>query len=382
MREQCTVASTRVIVVASGVITAVVFVLSLFIGELAIRAIHLMRDGIPFYESPAGRIGPIMLDQELGWRATADYEEALTQQTKGGITYAVHRSQHNFGFRQFGNLRADKPKLLVIGDSFTQATAVSDDKTYYALLGSQLDMEVFAYGAGGYGTLQEYMILDRYVDEIKPDLILWQFCVNDFINNDNALERASTINNNGMIRPYWEKGAIAYLSPKPTEQQLREWINHYSRFLYFLVSRVDRLRAVTSHHSVETFIEAQGFNHEGFSHAVQVTDDLMKRVRARTGNIPIVAFSCVDAHPYSDAFVMISRHYGIEYWNDVGAAVRQAADHGADVETPDGHWNEAGHRLIATRLAGHLQGSRFVMTGRSSRHVDMNQATPSRTASR
>jgi len=368
-------------VVASGVITATVFALSLFIGEVALRAIHLMRDGIPFFESPSGRIGPIMLDQELGWRATADYKESLTQRTKGGVSYTVHRSQHKYGFRQFGNPRANKPKLLVIGDSFTQATAVSDDKTYYGILGELLDVEVFAYGAGGYGTLQEYMILDRYVDEIKPDLILWQFCINDFINNDNALERASTMNNNGMLRPYWEKGTIAYLSPKPTGQQIREWINHHSRFLYFLVSRVDRLRAVTSHDSVETIINAQGFKHEGFSHAVEVTDDLMKRARARTGSTPIVAFSCADAQPYSDAFAMISTHYGIEYWNDVGAAVQQAAARGKDVETPDDHWSEAGHRLVATNLARHLEEKKFVTAGRS-RHYSYIDSPTSRTVSR
>jgi hypothetical protein len=58
---------------------------------------------------------------------------------------------------------------------------VSDGDTYYAIIKRKLDAEVFAYGAGGFGTLQEYMILDRYVDMIHPSLILWQFCLNDFI---------------------------------------------------------------------------------------------------------------------------------------------------------------------------------------------------------
>ena len=58
-------------------------------------------------------------------------------------------------------------------------------------------MEVFAYGAGGYGTLQEYLILDEVVDHIRPTMLLWQFCSNDFINNDHALEVAGALNDDG-----------------------------------------------------------------------------------------------------------------------------------------------------------------------------------------
>ncbi len=322
---------------------------------MAIRAVHLLRDGIPFSETTEGKIGPITLDPDLGWRATENYQERLTETTRGGTRYDVYRSQKRHGFRQFGNLQSPKPKLLVIGDSFTHATAVSDNKTYYALAGEMLGMEVFAYGAGGYGTLQEYLILDRYVDEIKPDLILWQFCINDFINNDNALEQASLLNNNGLTRPYWVNGSVAHLSPKPRGKQLREWINHHSRFLYFIVSRIDRLRAVTTTASVETFIEAEGSGHGGFRHAVEVTDELMGRVRARVGTTPIVAFSCANVAPYSDGLALISAHYGIEYWNDVPDMVRQALDRGDDVQASDEHWNEQGHQLVASMLVKHMK---------------------------
>jgi len=303
------------------------------------------------------------LDPDLGWRATEHYQETLTETTRGGVRYQVHRSQKRHGFRQFGNLQSPRPKLLVIGDSFTQATAVSDNKTYHALAGEMLGMEVFAYGAGGYGTLQEYMILDRYVDEIKPDLILWQFCINDFINNDNALEQASIFNNNGLTRPYWVNGTVAQLSPKLRGQQLREWINHHSRFLYFVISRIDRLRAVATTVSVETFIEAEGFNHAGFRRAVEVTDELMGRVRARVGTIPMVAFSCANAQPYNEGIALISAHHGIEYWNDVPNVIQQALDRGEDVYTPDEHWNEHGHQLVANMVVKHLKGRETLLAG-------------------
>jgi alkylation response protein AidB-like acyl-CoA dehydrogenase len=44
-------------------------------------------------------------------------------------------------------------------------------------------LAVQVYGGHGYGTLQEYLVIDKYIDEIKPDLILLQVCSNDFTNN-------------------------------------------------------------------------------------------------------------------------------------------------------------------------------------------------------
>jgi hypothetical protein len=344
-----------VLISASVAVVALLAIVSLCVGEVAIRVVHLVRDGIPFFEKTSGRVGALKLDPELGWRATEDYEETLTGWTKGGKSYPVHRSQRQHGFRLFGALNSPRPKLLIIGDSFTQAMAVSDDKTYAALLSEQLGMEVFAYGAGGYGTLQQYLILDRYLDEIQPDLILWQYCINDFINNDHDLEQASLINNNGLTRPYWINGAITYRSPKPAWQQIREWINQHSRFLYFVVSRIDRLRATAATTSVESTIETQGFKHAGFLRAVQVTDELMGRVRARVGAVPILAFSCDNASPYNEAFALISAHHGIEYWNDIPNVIEQAAERGEDVQTPDEHWNELGHQLVAGMVAKHMQ---------------------------
>jgi len=344
---------------AFGVATVVSAAIMLGLGELTIRSIHLLRDGIPFFESAAGgRVGPITLDQELGWRATEHFEEALVEKTKGGTPYSVRRSQKQYGFRQFGDPSSKKLKILVIGDSFTHATAVSDDRTYHALLSKLLDAEVFAYGAGGYGTLQEYLVLDRYVDLIKPDMLLWQFCINDFINNDNELELFSLVNNNGWERPYWVNGTVVHLSPKKSGKQMREWINRHSRFLYFVVTRLDKLRVITSEYTVETDIEAQGFGHTGFIRSVQVTDDLMGRVRARVGTIPIVAFTCASAAPYSEAFAQIASHHGIEYWDDVADVVKKAEKQGEDVLSSDEHWNEYGHQLVAMQLAIHLKWSR------------------------
>lgn len=93
------------------------------LGELAIRSIHLLRDGIPFFETQAGgRVGSITLDQELGWKTPEHHWETLVQKTKSGQLYPVRRSQTQYGFRQFGALNSNRLKVLVIGDSFHSPT--------------------------------------------------------------------------------------------------------------------------------------------------------------------------------------------------------------------------------------------------------------------
>lgn len=69
-----------------------------------------------------------------------------------------------------------------------------------------------------------------------------------------------------------------------------------------------------------------------------------------------MAFNCVQAEPYDQAFRNISAHYGIVYWDDVALAIRAAADRGEDVYAADGgHWNERGHALAAAAIAKHFQ---------------------------
>ncbi|HJU04297.1 MAG TPA: SGNH/GDSL hydrolase family protein [Nitrospiraceae bacterium] len=319
-----------------------------------------VKAGVPFFEkSGAGmsHLSPITLDDELGWRATEQYREDAIVKTARGKTYEISRSQDEHGFRMFGDVHSQKMKILAIGDSFTQAVHASDGKPYYAVLKKTLDAEVFAYGAGGYGTLQEYMILDRYVDLIKPDLVLWEYCSNDFINNEPALERASRFNNNGMRRPYWIDGKIQMILPAGSWERTREFANRHSRFMYFLLSRMDRLRARFASDSVETDIERQLFDHPGFRHAIQITDELMGRVRARAGAIPILAFSCDGRSPYTEAFQSISTHHDIRFLN-AGTMVREAKDRGEDVLDEDqGHWNEDGHRLVGELFAGYIKAT-------------------------
>jgi len=350
--------SLKTVVIVMLPILSVVFVLAA--AEVVFRLYQRWDYGIPIRASleqedwnPAWSL---VLDDTLGWRARAGYYDEVTETTSHGKRYPVTRSQHDYGFRMFGDLRSGKPTILVIGDSFTQASQVSDGDTYFAIIKRELNGEIFAYGAGGFGTLQEYMILDRYVDMIHPSLILWQFCLNDFINNDPALEMASSMNNNGWRRPYWVDGRIEYLLPKTWTGSLRMWAQRYSRFFHWTFSRWDRLLAMHPGKTVEDDIAKEGLAHKGFQHAMRVTGELVHKTRLRVGDVPIVAFSCWKAEPYDTAFKMISDQSDIVFFPDIAGEVRAAYERGEDVFHIDmGHWSVEGHRLAGLLISDHLR---------------------------
>jgi lysophospholipase L1-like esterase len=336
--------------------------------EVGFRVFQRLRYDVPVGPSPAalGRdagtgaarhLSSIVLDDVLGWRSTPFYDFHGSRQNSDGSTYPVHVSFDAQGFRTFGRLDSARRRVLAIGDSFTQAVEVSDDQPYYRLLGQALDAEVFAYGAGGYGTLQEYLILDLYVDQIQPDLLLWQYCSNDFMNNDWELERQSWFANNGLLRPYWEHGTIQYRLPKPDPLGVRTLAEEHSRFGYWLLSRLDSLQrslAGKEPRSIEHEIEAQGVQHPAFARAITITDQLMEFVRQRVPEIPIVAFNCDDARPYREAFEEISARHDIAFVTEVSTAIRDAEAEGWAVTITDGHWNEWGHQIVAERLEDYL----------------------------
>jgi len=339
-------------------ILSVVFVLAT--AEIVLRLYQRWDHGIPFRASleqedwnPAWSL---VLDDTLGWRARAGYYDEVTETTAQGKRYPVTRSQRDHGFRMFGDIRSGKSTILVIGDSFTQASQVSDEDTYFAIIKHTLDAEVFAYGAGGFGTLQEYMVLDRYVDMIHPSLILWQFCLNDFINNDPALETASSLNNNGWRRPYWVDGRIEYLLPKTWTGSFRMWAQRHSRFFHWMFSRWDKLLALHPGKTVEDDIAKEGLAHKGFQHSMHVTGELVRKTRVRVGDIPIVAFSCWKAEPYDTAFKTISAQSDVIFLPDIAGEVGAAHDRGADVLHVDmGHWSVEGHRLAGSLISDHLR---------------------------
>lgn len=339
-----------------GVISTVVAVLLLFIGgELAIRAMHFYTDHF------SDRMNPrlIDLDDTLGWLPATDYHFTGELADASGSPYPVEITTNSAGYRMFGDVAAgDRKKVLFIGDSYTQAMHVANDRTYYALLGEALDIEVFAFGVDGFGTLQEFLLIDSIIDDISPDIVVLQLCPNDFINNHFGLELDSAFNNNGLRRPYLINDEVTYRTPARFPA-LREFAAKYSAFLYFIIKKIDLLQPPPSM-SAERLIQEQGMAYPMFAESVAITDQLLGKIRARIpADIPVYAFATDHGFPYLEAFRQVSANNGIQFIDGTSQAVTAAEKKGVVTRSADrAHWNNEGHRIVADVLTRYFEQSR------------------------
>jgi hypothetical protein len=183
------------------------------VGELSARIYKRLFKSKPLI-SARSQFDYMNMVEVLGWIPEPNMSHIRKSKDASGKEYDINYRTNKYGSRIFGDPKSNKTKVFFIGDSFTQAGQVSNQKTYYAIIGSKLNnIEIFSYGVGGYGNLQEFIILDKFIDVIKPDIIVLQLCYNDFINNDYELEYRSYMNNNGKTKPYLtlENEIIRYL---------------------------------------------------------------------------------------------------------------------------------------------------------------------------
>ena len=122
-----------------------------------------------------------------------------------------------------GRLDADL-RVAILGDSFVEAYSVERDESVSSRLGALIktsgrDGEVFNFGVGGYGTLQEYLVYQQIASTYRPQLVLLGFYLgNDVRNNDLRLE---SVLNTGQAkiesRPFLTLGSSGMRSVTPVD---------------------------------------------------------------------------------------------------------------------------------------------------------------------
>jgi hypothetical protein len=119
-------------------------------------------------------------DRELGWFPVANQRQSF--KASRTIT-AAHNSD---GFRGPELARNNNPRLVFLGDSLVWGyDAEASERFTEKLQARHPEWAVYNLGVAGYGTDQEYLLLQKYFDKYSPQAVFLVIC-GDNDNDDNA----------------------------------------------------------------------------------------------------------------------------------------------------------------------------------------------------
>ena len=119
---------------------------------------------------------------------------------------------------------------MFLGDSFVWGLDAEATERFSELLKPRIpDYKILAAGVSGFGTDQEYLLLQRLWPKVKPAVVVLIFCT-DNDRDDNS----SNIRYEGYQKPYFTRGADGALVlagqpvPKSRLQAIKEdwWVRH------------------------------------------------------------------------------------------------------------------------------------------------------------
>ena len=265
-------------------------------------------------------------DADLGWMPIPGSSSVVTN------ARAVHARHNSLGLRDDEFTLDAKPTIVFLGDSFVWGLDAEAGERFSELLKPRIpDYKILAAGVSGYGTDQEYLLLQKLWPRVKPAVVVLIFCTD----NDRA-DNSTNIRYEGYQKPYFVTGADGTLElagqpvPKSRLQAIKEdwWVRHswiarlanavYLKLKHPVLLVPDPTERLVD--KIRQFVEANGAR---FLVGLQKTDaTLVGHLKA--AGVPYVTFDGADAY--------------------LGASVGH-------------HWTPEGHKLVAERLLGLLSAN-------------------------
>jgi lysophospholipase L1-like esterase len=378
-----------------AVLTAVVgasLLVALLLAEIALR---MMGFSAPVWYRP---------DPQLGWTLRPGMNAWFTREGRARVTI-------NAEGRRDRETTLNKPddvyRIVVLGDSYSEAMQVEREQAYWWLLPERLAscgfqagkrIEVLNFGVSGYGTAQEYVMLESRAIRYRPDLVLLQFTNgNDVRNNSFALEDEKyqpfyVLDRDGRLRIDDSFATSdSFQASLSLSRELARRASDHSRVLQ-LVRNVREIPVVRKAHAGDNLGVEQGLEpvvltppkDRLWQEAWQITEGLigMTSEYARRNGARFMLFTvpyAIQVHPDRKLREALATKLGVEdllypdrrleqFGTKNGVDVlplapvmqrlaeeRQVYFHGfSNIGMGRGHWNADGHRAAAELIAQHL----------------------------
>jgi hypothetical protein len=315
------------------VLRSVGILLGIAIAALAVLEIFLrVADFRELREGVSERSLSYRYDAELGWAPLPGSSSIVTN------ARTIHAQHNSLGLRDIEFSLDARPTIMFLGDSFVWGLDAEADERFTELLRTRISgYKIMAAGVSGYGTDQEYLLLQRLWAQVRPAVVVLIFCT-----QNDRLDNATNIRYEGYQKPYFATAPDGSLVlkgqpvPKSRLQYIREdwlvrnvWLarlvtSTYVKIRHPLLFVPDPTERLVS--KIRDFVEANGAK---FLVGLQYRDpELIRHLQA--SKIPFVSFD--------------------------GAAFYPGAAAGA-------HWTPEGHKLVAERVLGLLSENNIVQAG-------------------
>jgi GDSL-like lipase/acylhydrolase family protein len=280
---------------------------SLVLIEIALRL---------FFPQPLGPV-QFAVDPDLGFIPVPNQRAV---RTLPGV-YAYRYSNNSMGLRGPEIHAKTKPRILVLGDSFTYGIGVNDDETFCSILQSQLPgNEIINAGNPGKGTDYALKFYRTKGKQLEPDVVILVFCVNDF--SDNQL--------NVYYAPDLTPKVLRQQKPFITRLAIYDWVITHSHVAGLLKSL-----------SIKKEVSAADRSHIQPS----PTDEQLteKYLRALLSDVPSLKIFYIAPHdqngvPEQEAFKRVCERLKV---------TPTYLQIGAEDNLAEGHWKPSGHRKAA-----------------------------------
>jgi len=306
-----------------------------FIGLALLLPEVLARVFLPEWKPPASDKPSLFVhNSHTGWMHPA----STTMEHYGG-----NISSNVMGLRGEEVGEKNKPRVLFLGDSFTWGWGIGENEDRYTdRLQKQLsDYQFINAGIIGFNTLQEFLLLEHYFSDIKPDYLVLQVFANDFPENLTA---------EGIYpRPHFDNQDDFSIKNHPAPEDKGGWIKksiiYIGEHTYFYRQVIIRILTLILDAGITLEEKVQAPPESDLLKGMEIALKLIFQFSERHHIPMLVIFSSIDSQQ-REMVEKISMDYKIKAIN-LDPAFYTATNEWKDHTE---HWNVYGHSLVAEYL--------------------------------
>jgi len=167
-------------------------------------------------------------DAQLGWFPIANSRGTVT------ASRTVSIAHNRLGFRGPEFVKTNKPAMVFLGDSFVWGFDVEASERFTERLQEKHpEWAIYNLGVSGYGTDQEYLLLQKCFDAFQPRVVVLIVC-GDNDNEDNAWNCRG-----GYYKPYYTlAGGGLKLHGVPVPKSARTFLAEHPRLRRCYLARL------------------------------------------------------------------------------------------------------------------------------------------------